>query len=437
MADCWKFAHGHTMRQKTVVHDFVCERSSTDSRFRKCPFRRGSLAGTGLPMIFTPSRAAGIAALSAFVPNAGRRYAETRNFDHGPGDRSNVSLLSPYLRYRLITEAEVVAAVRREHSATAAEKFLQEVLWRTYWKGWLELRPSIWDRYLNDVAALQAQPGDWRAGYAQALSGSTGIDCFDAWVRELAEYGYLHNHARMWFASIWIFTLGLPWQLGAELFYRHLYDGDPASNTLSWRWVAGLQTAGKTYLATTDNIVRYTDGRFVAAGLATKATALIEPATPPQDLPAANAVPVGSVGLLLGEDDLHPESLPLEAATVAAIASARVVSDRANPVQAFIGGALADARARAADHFGAPSEELPGVTAPAIREWVLRHNVRTVVTAYTPVGPGRSALDNMIADLAVEGIALVPVRRAWDSAAWPEARRGFFAFREQAAALIA
>ena len=388
-------------------------------------------------MVFTPSRAAGIAALAAFVPNAGGRYAETRNFDHGPGDRSNVSLLSPYLRYRLITEAEVVAAVRREHSATAAEKFLQEVLWRTYWKGWLELRPVIWDRYLSDVAALHAQPASWRLAYAEALSGSTGIDCFDAWIRELADYGYLHNHARMWFASIWIFTLGLPWQLGAELFYRQLYDGDPASNTLSWRWVAGLQTAGKSYLATTHNIARFTGGRFVAAGLATTSRALIEPATTPQDLPATTAIPVGSVGLLLGEDDLHPESLPLKAASVAAIASATVVNDRANAVQAFISGALADARARAAIHFGAPSDELPGLTATAIREWALRHGVRTVLTAHTPVGSGRTALDKVIVELAGEGISLVRVRRAWDSAAWPEAKRGFFAFREKAAALIA
>lgn len=388
-------------------------------------------------MVFTPSRAAGIAALAAFVPNAGRRYAETRNFDHGPPDRSNVSLLSPYLRYRLITEEQVIEAVRSEHEATAAEKFLQEVLWRTYWKGWLELRPAIWDRYVNEVAALHAQPGGWRVTYAQALSGSTGIDCFDAWVRELADYGYLHNHARMWFASIWIFTLGLPWQLGAELFYRQLYDGDPASNTLSWRWVAGLQTAGKTYLATTHNIVRFTEGRFVATGLATTAKALIEPATPPQDLPAKIPAPVGYVGLLLGEDDLHPESLPLGAAKVAAIMSASVVNDRATNVQAFTRGALADARARATAHFAAPSEEVPGLSTPVVRKWAQRHDVRTIVTAHTPVGPGRTALEKLIAELADEGILLVQVRREWDSVAWPEARRGFFNFREKTAALIA
>ena len=388
-------------------------------------------------MVFTPTRAGGLAALAAFVPNAGRRYAETRNFDHGPADRGNVSMLSPYLRYRLITEAEVVAAVRREHSAQAAEKFLQEVLWRTYWKGWLELRPLIWDRYLNDLAALQSQPGDWEAAYAQAVSANTGIDCFDAWVRELADHGYLHNHARMWFASIWIFTLRLPWQLGAELFYRQLYDGDPASNTLSWRWVAGLQTVGKTYLASAENIVRYTGGRFNPAGLATTAPALIELAVSPQDLPPATAVPAGPVGLLLGEDDLHPESLPLGAATLAAIASAGVASGRTHAVQAFISGALADARNRAARHFGAAGEALTGLTAPTIRDWAQSHAVRTVVTGYAPVGPGRTAIEQVTAELAGEGIALVQLRRAWDSAAWPEARRGFFAFREQAAALIA
>ncbi|MEG3155710.1 FAD-binding domain-containing protein, partial [Sphingomonas sp. RB1R13] len=365
-------------------------------------------------MIFTPSRTAGLAALSDFIPNAGRRYAETRNFDYGPADRSNVSLLSPYLRYRLITEAEVVAEVRREHSARDAEKFLQEVLWRTYWKGWLELRPSIWCRYLNDIAALHAQPGDRYTIYAQALSASTGIDCFDAWVRELAEYGYLHNHARMWFASIWIFTLQLPWQLGAELFHRQLYDGDPASNTLSWRWVAGLQTAGKTYLATSENIARYTGGRFAAAGLATTARALSEPVTPPQNLPFPSRSPSGRVGLLIGEDDLHPETLEINAETkVIAIAGASTKNDRSGFVQAFIGGAIADALDRAASHFRAPIEILAEPTADIVREWALRHDIQRIIVAHAPVGPGSTAHDTLRAALAGDDISLIVLRRPW------------------------
>ncbi|BAU31831.1 deoxyribodipyrimidine photo-lyase [Microcella alkaliphila] len=85
----------------------------------------------------------------------------------------------------------------------------------------------------------------------------------------------------MWFASIWIFTLRLPWQLGADVFLRNLLDGDPASNTLSWRWVAGLQTRGKTYQATADNIARFTDGRYRPRGLATTAEPLDGPPPPP------------------------------------------------------------------------------------------------------------------------------------------------------------
>ena len=388
-------------------------------------------------MTFRPSRAAGLEALSAFVPVAGRRYTETRNFDHGPDNRENVSMLSPYLRHRLITEAEVVAAVRREHTAAASEKFLQEVLWRTYWKGWLELRPEVWNRYQTEVAALHRQTGGWRTAYAQALAGNSGIDCFDAWIHELAEYGYLHNHARMWFASIWIFTLQLPWQLGADLFYHQLYDGDPASNTLSWRWVAGLQTAGKTYVASADNIARYTGGRFAARGLATSAMAIREPATPPRDLQPQVALPISRTGLVLSEDDLHPESLALGGVKVAAVASAAISDNRAAAVRAFSGAALDDARGRAAAHFGIPDEKLPTLTRETLRQWAQHHDLSTVVAPYAPVGPARTALDLAATGLAADGIKLIQVRRSWDTAAWPAARRGFFAFRETAASLIA
>ncbi len=383
-------------------------------------------------MTFIPTRAAGLAALADFVDRAGPDYTETRNFDRGPGDRANVSMLSPYLRYRLVTESEVVAAVRARHPGETAAKFIQEVFWRTYWKGWLELRPSVWTDYLADLASLEATSGGWRRDYDRALAGGTGIDCFDAWIAELAEFGYLHNHARMWFASIWIFTLRLPWQLGAALFWQHLYDGDAASNTLSWRWVAGLQTAGKTYLAQADNIARYTGGRFTAAGLATRAAVITAAPTPAaQPLALPEPLPKGRIGLLLAEDDLAPETLLPGSAEVGAIAALGGRHGRSPAVEQFIGDALGDAGRRAHTAHRAEVTMLPDATAASVGDWAAAHGLDHLVIAYAPVGPSAAALASLGDDLRAAGIRLTAVRRAWDEHAWPHAQRGFFAFREK------
>src|SRR6056297_2522185 len=260
-----------------------------------------------------PTRTAALEKLSAFVPRSARDYAAQRNYDRGPGRHHDVSTLSPYIRHRLITEPEVIGAVLGRYSMTSAEKFVQEVFWRTYWKGWLEMRPAVWAGYRQGLARawdnVQTQSG-LRAEWEAACKGETGIECFDHWAHELTETGYLHNHARMWVASIWVFTLRLPWELGADFFLRHLLDGDPASNTLGWRWVAGLQTPGKTYLARPDNIARYTRGRFRPEGLAQEAPALDGPPHPQRmDAPAGDAPPRGRVGVLLTEDDLTPDWL--------------------------------------------------------------------------------------------------------------------------------
>ena len=217
-----------------------------------------------LAALFDPSRAAGLRRVDQFVARAGQAYADGRNTDGGRDGPAAVSRLSPYLRYRVISEREIVASVLDRHSIASAEKFIQEVLWRTYWKGWLELRPSVWQRFVEE-RDQQRDSFPNACAIVAAESGMTGIDGFDDWARELVETGYLHNHARMWFASVWIFTLRLPWALGADFFLRHLLDADAASNTLSWRWVAGLQTIGKTYLATAENIARYTNGRYAPA----------------------------------------------------------------------------------------------------------------------------------------------------------------------------
>lgn len=381
-----------------------------------------------------PTRAAALDRLAAFVPHAGTDYAQSRNIDRGPDGISTVSALSPWIRRRILTEEEVIGAVLRHHSYAQAEKFIQEVCWRTYWKGWLELRPSV----LADYSAMQVQLSvQWggNQGLDAALLGQTGIACFDAWAAQLVENGWLHNHARMWFASIWIFTLRLPWELGAAFMAKHLLDSDPASNTLSWRWVAGLQTPGKHYLARAENIKLNTLGRFDPAGQLDEQAQPIPVMTAnpaPGMIPPASLPKTGRVALLLTEEDLSPETLGVQAEVVALATLAMPQSN--SPAGQFGAGALIDGLARAEQHFGLARETL----APeAIAAWAKQAGVAEVVTAYAPLGPTAQLLDDAERALAAESIRLVRVRRDWDTRCWPLATKGFFAFRQHIPALVA
>jgi deoxyribodipyrimidine photo-lyase len=380
--------------------------------------------------IFPPTRGEGLRRLAAFVPRAGRDYASGRNADMGPESRNNVSLLSPYLRHRLITEREVVEAVLARHSPAAAEKYVQEVLWRTYWKGWLEMRPAVWQNYCRNLENTEIGGGLAKA-IASAEGGTTGIDGFDDWARELVETGYLHNHARMWFASIWIFTLKLPWVLGADFFMRHLVDGDPASNTLSWRWVAGLQTVGKTYLATADNIARYTEGRFAPKGLAREAVAITE-APVPGAAPIAALAPydpaIASLLLVTSEDMVPESALPRSANIRGALIARGATPSR------FVSGAADDAAARLRHHYGCAVSMVDNIDAAGINAAALAAKAKIIVTPYAPVGPVASALASVESELAAP---LIRVRRTWDERFWPFARKGFFAFKEQIPAVLA
>ena len=208
-------------------------------------------------MKFEISRDGALKQLDTFINSELANYSFKRNFDLGPKDKSNVSCLSPYISHRLITEYEVAKTVLAKFPFQKVEKYIQEIFWRVYWKGWLELRPQVWTDFLEDLKGLKEDDN-----YKKAINGETQIECFNDWVKELKENNYLHNHTRMWFASIWIFTLNLPWQKGAEFFMKHLYDGDAASNTLSWRWVAGLQTKGKHYVAQSWNISKFTNNKY-------------------------------------------------------------------------------------------------------------------------------------------------------------------------------
>ena len=208
-------------------------------------------------MQFITSRSEALDKLDQYIEKNISNYNAKRNFDFGVNDRSNVSCLSPYITHRLITEYETAKLVLKKHPFQKVDKFIQEIFWRVYWKGWLELRPRVWSDYIEDLKSIKEDKN-----YIKAVNGETEIKCFNDWVNELKEFNYLHNHTRMLFASIWIFTLKLPWQKGAEFFMKHLYDGDAASNTLSWRWVAGIQTKGKNYLAQSWNISKFTNNKY-------------------------------------------------------------------------------------------------------------------------------------------------------------------------------
>lgn len=386
-----------------------------------------------------PGRPAGLERLTAFTPGMGQAYAANRNTDRGPGRNDQVSGLSPWIRRRLLSEEAVVRAALEAHGPRGADKFIQEVIWRTYWKGWLEMRPEVWTRFEAERDRL-AQTGEAEAEAVRAAEqGRTGIEGFDDWAQELVETGWLHNHARMWFASIWVFTLGLPWVLGADFFMRHLLDGDPASNTLSWRWVAGLQTPGKTYLASGENIARFTEGRYRPTGLATVATA-VDGASAPALRPLTAAVARGPDGphlLLMTAEDLTPEEIIERAGVCGLVSMSEPGTDRCGaPARRFLEGAMADTERRLEARYSQPVRRFEPRSPEALIESARAAGARGIVTPYAPVGPTATALAALRPAVEAAGLDWVMVRRSWDSTLWPLADRGFFPFRERSGAAL-
>jgi deoxyribodipyrimidine photo-lyase len=426
---------------------------------------------TSVPaFISDPTRVAGLARLTWFVQagRAGRAYENDRNFDRTAfGDDTgivvkNVSGLSAHIRHRLICETEVLQAVLQQEDPKAAEKFIQEVCWRTYWKGWLERNPSVWHRYCQERDQLQTVNPALLKAIRSAKEANTGIACFDAWVQQLVNTGYLHNHTRMWFASIWIFTLRLPWQAGADFFMQHLCDADAASNTLSWRWVAGLQTKGKHYLARAENIARYTDGQFNPRGqLNETADALNESdaiigtvaqdyagytshwKTAASDCFAPKTVSSDAM-LLIHEDDCHCESftqIPSVAGLIVVSAGQQRASESLGAMsRQFSIGALSDARRRAIEHWKLSDSQVIDCASPHDLTQLLKGNranandsspafaqtISTIVTAWMPVGPVRDALYPTLYLVQQQGVQIKYLARQWDALAWPHANKGFF-----------
>lgn len=406
------------------------------------------------------NRLAGLAQLDMFLGKAGSSYAKGRNFELGSGRHHTVSRLSGHLRRRLITEEEVISAVLGRNSFSSAEKFITEIYWRTYFKGWLEMRPSIWHQWLADCARLPRTEA-----LAKARSGQTGIDCFDVWVGELTSSGYLHNHARMWFASIWVFTLGLPWQQGAEFFMTHLRDGDPASNTLGWRWVAGLQTRGKAYAARAVNIAQFTRGRFFPDGQLNEQVHAVDGPVNPNPKPLKfPAQPINKKSdkpylLLLTSEDGHAESLSLANPPVGAVSLPVLFSNYFQPatddwlrsveLDQAEKVALSDIAERARTHFSlqradmvslggdyetarlADDKQMIDQAAEQLAGLCQRYQVIDLVTAYLPVGFWSSHYEQLCGHPLLSNMRWHLVMRDFDRQTWPSATKGFFPFKSK------
>jgi len=364
------------------------------------------------------------AALQRFLDKGAASYEARRNFDYGPANRNNVSQLSKFISHRVLFEYEVAHRALAQYSPAVVDKFIQEVFWRIYWKGWLEHRPAVW----NDYVAFDHDTTPKRL-FQQAVTGTTGIDCFDYWSAELQNTNYLHNHARMWFASIWIFTLGLPWQSGARFFMQHLFDGDAASNTLGWRWVAGIQTIGKHYVARASNIEQFTNGRFSPHNLN-------ETPVPAASSKTYDIMPIDDRAkyqkkynkLIVLENDLYVKKKDEYEAydTVFVLRPNSIVrsADFAGPVTDFKMGLIS---AFCENHANAQDIDAAGLGAIAASQ-------QGFDVVYPAIGDN---LDFLFRLRDESGVALHLLKRPEDVFCWHYAKKGFFNFKKHIPEMMA
>lgn len=406
-----------------------------------CDMRLGSRVDAN--QNFPSSRDEALAKWNVFLPKL-RRYAANRN--RVTVDHQNVSRLSAAIRYRLIHEQELIAQSLECHEFSAIEKWLQELCWRRYWKGWLERHPHVWQDFLkNAVIARCSLQDEYQCQRAdEIMQARSGVAIIDHWTRELLESGYLHNHARMWWASYWIHGEGLPWEWGAAFFYRHLLDADPASNTLSWRWVAGLHTLGKQYIVRLSNIQRYADellqrypdgAERLSDGAISARCFLAEKtiASPPTLIyPSHVATEHHADALWIHGCDLSPELGPLAELSPSFVLLTLPwhALPRSLVAEQWQRRALNDCRARAERHFSEASLEVADAGDPCeqMLEWAKRHQLKNVICLAPCVGELAMPVEDLVMQCGQIGVTLHCLRRAEDQLAHAHGHQGFFPF---------
>lgn len=389
---------------------------------------------------FIPTREAGLKRLKEFAPLAGETYSNERNFDFSSTKKNSVSALSPWIKHRLITEEEVLIEILKYHSPHSAMKFIQEVFWRGYFKGWLEQHPTVWshhnEKLIKEYTKLENNKFI-KKSYMSAINGETGIECFDFWCEQLKSTGYLHNHVRMWFASIWVFTLKLPMELGADFFMLHLIDADAASNTLSWRWVSGLHTKGKAYAARASNIEKFTNGQFNPSGqLVEDISPLTENIDHPLvSLPQLDKSIQKDAVLLVTEEDCSPETSletkDLEVKILPLYLEKKYPRwiEPNNSVRFFSNTAVQNTCQRLGQ-LGVEKIDKTKWT-DAILEASDRLGTKNIIIPKVPVGAVKSKLRKVKKNLSEHDIYIYEHYKNYDMYTWQHASKGFFKLKKQ------
>lgn len=389
---------------------------------------------------FIPTREAGLKRLKEFAPLAGETYSNERNFDFSSTKKNSVSALSPWIKHRLITEEEVLIEILKYHSPHSAMKFIQEVFWRGYFKGWLEQHPTVWshhnEKLIKEYTKLENNKFI-KENYMSAINGETGIECFDFWCEQLKSTGYLHNHVRMWFASIWVFTLKLPMELGADFFMLHLIDADAASNTLSWRWVSGLHTKGKAYAARASNIEKFTNGQFNPSGqLVEDISPLTENIDHPLvSLPQLDKSIQKDAVLLVTEEDCSPETsletkdLEVEILPLYLEKKYPRWIQPNNSIRFFSNTAVQNTCQRLGQ-LGVEKIDKTKWT-DTILEASDRLGTKNIIIPKVPVGAVKSKLRKVKKNLAEHDIYIYEHYKNYDMYTWQHASKGFFKLKKQ------
>ena len=364
--------------------------------------------------MFPKSKSKLIESIKQFSDTQILSYSSDRNFDYGIPHK-NVSRLSPYLRRRFISEYEVLKIILNKHKYENIEKFIEEIFWRTYWKGWLETHPYVYKEY-----ELKH--------YDQIIPTKTGIKCFDHWKDELIETGYLHNHSRMWFASIWIFTLKYSWESGANFFKNNLIDWCPASNTLGWRWVAGIQTIGKPYIARAENIKHFTDNRFYPKGQLHEDVTLSSIVTSHQkaidiNFPKENLITeIDNLGIVLNNNDLtlNQEFIDLNINYHTCLFKLK----NGNPLINKFENDIFE------DIINNNNQIELVETIESLLRWIELKKIKKLILPYETVGNEIFKNSSFLNQLSDKKVTYQFYAREWDINAFSYAKKGFFNFKK-------